>query len=57
MPGTPMVVAGETLWTGPAADDPGEPPYGALLLPLYDELTLTYPQLNFPLAVRHPPRP
>ena len=28
---TPMVVAGETLWTGPAADDPGEPAYGALL--------------------------
>ena len=54
---TPMVVAGETLWTGPAADDPGEPAYGALLLPLYDELTLTYPQLNFPLADRHPHRP
>ena len=52
-----MVVAGETLWAGPAADDPGEPTYGALLLPLYDELTLTYPQLNFPLADRHPHRP
>jgi hypothetical protein len=47
-------VAGETLWAGLAAADPGEPGYGALLLPLYDELTLTYPQLNFPLAAGHP---
>ena len=53
----PLTVGGETLWAGPAADDPGEPGYGALLLPLYDELTLSYPQLNFPLADRHPHRP
>ena len=54
---SPLTVGGETLWAGPAADDPGEPGYGALLLPLYDELTLSYPQLNFPLADRHPHRP
>ena len=45
---SPLPVAGETLWAGPAAEAPGELGYGALLLPLYDELTLTYPQLNFP---------
>jgi hypothetical protein len=29
----------------------------ALLLPLYDEATLSYPQLNFPLAPGHPHPP
>ena len=52
-----LTVGGETLWAGPAADVPGEPGYGALLLPLYDELTLSYPQLNFPQADGHPHRP
>ena len=52
-----LAVADETLWAGPVTEDPGEPGYGALLLPLYDELTLTYPQLNFPLADRHPHPP
>jgi hypothetical protein len=32
-------------------------PPSALLLPLYDEVTLSYPQLNFPLAVGHPHPP
>ena len=54
---SPLQVAGETLWAGPAAEARGELGYGALLLPLYDELTLTYPQLNFPTADRHPHRP
>ncbi len=34
-----------------AADAP------ALLLPLYDELTLSYPMINFPVAAGHPHRP
>jgi hypothetical protein len=46
-------VAGETLWFSPeeladAADD------RALLLPLYDEATLTYPASGFPVAAGHP---
>jgi hypothetical protein len=55
---TPLEVAGETLWAGPTAQDPGEPAAArTLLLPLYDELTLTYPQLNFPTVDGHPHRP
>ena len=30
---------------------------GALLLPLYDELTLSYPVINFPQAAGHPHTP
>ena len=30
------------------------PAYGALLLPLYDEVTLSYPRVNFPRAAGHP---
>ena len=30
---------------------------GALLLPLYDELTLSYPVINFPQASGHPHTP
>jgi Winged helix DNA-binding domain len=45
----------EILWFDPAAPEPpAEVVYGALLLPLYDELTLTYPALGFPTAARHP---
>lgn len=56
-------VDGQTLWFDPhlaeaaegaAVDDAaGE----ALLVPLYDELTLSYPQLNFPVAPGHPHPP
>ena len=28
-----------------------------MLLPLYDELTLSYPRINFPLADQHPHPP
>ena len=48
-------MTGEPLWFDPAAPEPpADVAYGALLLPLYDELTLTYPALNFPLAAGHP---
>ena len=50
-----VTVTGEPLWFDPAAPEP--PPevgYGALLLPLYDELMLPYPSLGFPPAARHP---
>ena len=46
-----LTVAGEPLWFDPAAPEPpADVAYGALLLPLYDELTLTYPALGFPTA-------
>lgn len=49
-------VEGVDLWFdpgGPAA----EPSPAALLLPLYDEVTLSYTALNFPSATGHPHRP
>jgi hypothetical protein len=46
-------VEGEELWFDPAAPLPGPVP-GALLLPLYDELTLSYPVINFPQSTGHP---
>jgi Winged helix DNA-binding domain len=49
-------VDGVDLWFdpgGPAA----EPSSAALLLPLYDEVTLSYPTLNFPSASGHPHQP
>ena len=50
-----LTVAGEPLWFDPAAPEPpADVAYGALLLPLYDELTLTYPALGFPTAAGHP---
>ncbi len=50
-----LTVTGEPLWFDPAAPEPpADVAYGALLLPLYDELTLTYPGLGFPTAARHP---
>jgi hypothetical protein len=53
-----VTVTGEPLWLDPAAPEPpATVDYGALLLPLYDELTLTYPTLGFPLATQHPHRP
>jgi Winged helix DNA-binding domain len=49
-------VEGVELWF-----DPDPPPTdelsGALLLPLYDELTLSYPVINFPQASGHPHTP
>ena len=49
-------VEGVELWFdagGPAE----EPSSAALLLPLYDEVTLSYPTLNFPSASGHPHQP
>ncbi|HEU4909497.1 MAG TPA: winged helix DNA-binding domain-containing protein, partial [Propionibacteriaceae bacterium] len=49
-------VEGVDLWfdpEGPAA----KPSSAALLLPLYDEVTLSYPTLNFPYASGHPHQP
>ncbi len=51
-----VIVEGVELWC-----DPDAPPVGpsaeALLLPLYDELTLSYPLINFPQADGHPHAP
>ena len=49
-------VEGVELWFDPAAPSPGPVP-GALLMPLYDELTLSYPVINFPQSTGHPHRP
>ena len=50
-----LTVTDEPLWFDPAAPEPpADVAYGALLLPLYDELTLTYPALGFPAAAQHP---
>jgi hypothetical protein len=65
-----VAVEGQALWWDPSFAEPepstgdtstgetspGDPPV-ALLLPLYDEATLSYPQLNFPLAPGHPHPP
>lgn len=50
------VVEGSTLY----ATAPGQPSAAgprALLLPLYDELTLSYPMINFPEVDQHPHPP
>jgi hypothetical protein len=45
----------ERLWFArDAPEPPPDPAYGALLLPLYDELTLSYRGVNFPEAGGHP---
>jgi len=49
-------VEGEELWFDPAAPSAGPVP-GALLMPLYDELTLSYPVINFPRSTGHPHQP
>jgi hypothetical protein len=47
---------GVELWFQPEA--PAETsPSGALLLPLFDEVTLSYPTINFPQATGHPHQP
>lgn len=49
-------IEGTRLWFDPAAPAPPTEPY-ALLLPLYDEVTLSYPDLTFPTAPGHPQPP
>jgi hypothetical protein len=49
-------VEGVELWFDPEPP-PVEPSSDALLLPLYDEVTLSYPLINFPQADGHPHRP
>jgi DNA glycosylase AlkZ-like len=51
-----VTVDGLQLWFDPAAP-PARTSPGALLLPLYDELTLSYPLINFPQADGHPHPP
>jgi|RhiMetdeSRZDD1v2_1073273.scaffolds.fasta_scaffold01181_28 hypothetical protein len=51
-----ITVEGVELWFDPDAPEP-RPSSGALLLPLYDEVTLSYPVLNFPSAYGHPHQP
>jgi hypothetical protein len=48
-----VTVEGVELWCDPNAPQVGPSP-DALLLPLYDELTLSYPLINFPQASGHP---
>jgi hypothetical protein len=52
-----IVVDGQVLWADPDWEDRSRGPTRALLLPLYDEALLSYPQLNFPLAAAHPHPP
>ncbi len=49
-------VEGVELWFGPETPAPN-PSSGALLMPLYDEVTLSYPAINFPQANGHPHPP
>ena len=51
-----VTVEGVQLWFDPAAPHAGRSP-GALLVPLYDEVTLSYPLINFPKADGHPHPP
>jgi Winged helix DNA-binding domain len=49
-------IDGVPNWFDPAAPGPASFD-GALLLPLFDEVTLSYPVINFPLAEQHPHPP
>jgi Winged helix DNA-binding domain len=49
-------VGDEVLWWSPDAPCPS-PTRQAFLLPLYDEVTLSYPGLGFPVAEHHPHTP
>ena len=51
-----VTVEGVELWFDPDAPQADQSPE-ALLLPLYDELTLSYPMINFPQANGHPHTP
>ena len=48
-----VTVEGVELWFGRESPGPN-PSSGALLMPLYDEVTLSYPAINFPQANGHP---
>jgi hypothetical protein len=52
-------IGDEELWWDPDASDadPAEARGVVRLLPLYDELPLSYPRLSFPLAAGHPHPP
>jgi DNA glycosylase AlkZ-like len=49
-----VVVGDVELWCDPDAPAQPNSVAGALLLPLYDEVTLSYPLINFPRAHGHP---
>jgi Winged helix DNA-binding domain len=51
-----ITVEGVELWFDPESQEPAASP-GVLLLPLYDEVTLSYPVINFPQADGHPHQP
>jgi hypothetical protein len=51
-----VTVEGVELWFGRETSAPN-PSSGALLMPLYDEVTLSYPAINFPQANGHPHPP
>jgi len=51
-----VTVEGAELWSGRQTSAP-TPSSGALLMPLYDEVTLSYPAINFPQAIAHPHPP
>ena len=51
-----VTVEGVELWFGRGTPAPN-PSSGALLMPLYDEVTLSYPAINFPQADGHPHPP
>jgi Winged helix DNA-binding domain len=51
-----VTVEGLELWFDPDAPL-ADQSSGALLVPLYDELTLSYPVINFPQATGHPHTP
>ena len=53
---TPSPIDGVELWFDPDSKRSAGSP-GALLLPLYDEVTLSYPVINFPQADGHPHQP
>jgi Winged helix DNA-binding domain len=50
-------VEGIDLWFEDTEPAPAQTASGALLLPLYDEVTLSYPAINFPTAHGHPHQP
>jgi DNA glycosylase AlkZ-like len=53
-----VVADGTELWFDPQPmADGGGAGTDALLVPLFDELTLSYPTINFPVAEGHPHRP
>ena len=54
---TRMEVAGQALWFDGSAPEPAGDHDRALLLPLYDEATLSYPRLSFGLTPGHPHPP